>query len=118
MKSLVFLCLLGVSLSYVVERHEEISHPGWQTWKVTHKKAYKDFDEEKVRFVIWKDNAQFIDESNAKNQHMKMGMNHFGDLTNTEFRSMMNGYRMHNNTGASTFMAPAHLKAPDSVDWR
>jgi len=118
MKSLIFLCLLGVALSFVIEQSERITHAGWNSWKLTHMKGYKDMAEEKVRFAIWKDNLEYIEEYNANNKHMQLGMNHFGDLTNTEFRSMMNGYRQRNTTGGSTFMAPAHLKVPTSVDWR
>jgi len=90
----------------------------WLVWRLTHKKAYKDLDEERVRYAIWKDNAQYINEFNAQNKHMKLKINHFGDYTNLEFRAQMNGYRTMNSTGASTFMRPAHLKAPQEVDWR
>ncbi|MED6248219.1 hypothetical protein ATANTOWER_029176 [Ataeniobius toweri] len=43
-----------------------------------------------------------------------LGMNHFGDMTNKEFRKMMNGYRPRAEKKAkgSSFMKPNFLNAP------
>ncbi|XP_065582113.1 cathepsin L-like [Artemia franciscana] len=50
-------------------------------------------------------------------------MNKFGDLLHHEFRSIMNGYqhKKQNSSGAEstfTFMEPANVEVPESVDWR
>ncbi|XP_066923674.1 procathepsin L-like [Clytia hemisphaerica] len=118
MKLLALLCLIGVCVGYTIEKNPQVEDNEWLVWRLTHKKAYKDLDEERVRYAIWKDNAQYITEFNAQNKHMKLKINHFGDYTNLEFRAQMNGYRTMNSTGASTFMRPAHLQAPQEVDWR
>ena len=85
MKVLLLVCLLGVALGYIVESNNHITDKSWQSWKVQHEKEYHDIYEEKVRYAIWKDNLNFIKEFNAKNKKTKLEINHFGDLTNTEF---------------------------------
>ena len=73
---------------------------------------------EKLRYAIWQDNNRRIEEFNKLDQGYVLRINHFGDLTNTEFRDM-NEYKMSNKpSNASTFLAPANIKVPDVVDWR
>ena len=46
-------------------------------------------------------------------------MNQYGDLMHHEFTSMMNGYkRSRNITRGFTYVEPAHVRVPESVDWR
>lgn len=118
MKILLFICLLGVAQGYIIDKQEQITDNGWQTWKLQHQKNYHDIYEEKVRYSIWQDNTRFIEEFNAKDRRTRLAMNHFGDMTNTEFRRMMNGYRMRNTSAGSSFLKPLNFKAPDVVDWR
>ena len=49
-----------------------------------------------------------------------MAMNHFGDLTEIEYRSLMLGtkYRPDVKTNGSTFLPPANVELPSNVDWR
>lgn len=119
MKSLILLCLIGIAFCFTIERNEKsINDESWQIWKSAHNKAYKDLDEEKVRYTIWQDNLRRITEHNKQSNNLFLRINHFGDWTNTEFRKLMNGYlRPHNQTG-STFLAPSHVNLPDTVDWR
>ena len=77
---------MGVTLAYTIESNPQAADIPFQTWKLTHKKAYKDLDEERVRYAIYRDNLKFINEHNTLNKHMTMKINQFGDLTNTEFR--------------------------------
>lgn len=120
MKVIILLGLLGISLGYTIHSRKFISDVSWHLWKGAHGKTYKDIYEEKARFAIWKDNLHQITEFNEQNNGVVLGMNHFGDLTNTEYRSLMNGYVMRkgNRTGGSTFMASSHVEVPDTVDWR
>ena len=90
MKALLLVCLLDVALGYIIESNDHVNmimltDKNWQSWKGQHKKEYHDIYEEKVRYAIWKDNLNFIKEFNAKNKKTKLEINHFGDLTNTEF---------------------------------
>jgi len=103
-----------------------VQDEGWQIWKSGFNKQYRDFNEEQVRHAIWKDNFRRINEHNAKSNgvlggpSLRLGMNHFGDLTNTEFRETMNGY-FHKKGGeryGSTFLTPHNVKLPEAVDWR
>ena len=119
MKLFVALCILGLTSAYVVERKQRIEDAEWHSWKSTHQKSYKDHYEEKVRYSIYQDNLRRINEHNKQNSGFTLGMNHFGDLTNTEFRALMNGYlKSSSNKTGSTFLAPSHIEAPESVDWR
>ena len=86
MKVFALLCLIGISVGYTIEKNPQVADNEWFVWRLTHKKAYKDLDEERVRYAIWKDNTQYINEFNAQNKHMKLKINHFGDYTNLEFR--------------------------------
>lgn len=48
-----------------------------------------------------------------------MAMNAYGDMTNEEFRQVMNGYQMHKHKkGTKKFRAPLFHPHPKSVDWR
>lgn len=119
MKSLILLCFIGVALCFKVRYEKEaIMDEAWQIWKSAHNKLYKDLDEEKVRYTIWEDNLRRITEHNKKSSNLFLRMNHFGDMTNTEFRKTMNGYLRPANKTGSTFLAPSHINVPASVDWR
>ena len=120
MHSLVIFSLIGVAVSFTVVKQEEvIQDEGWQIWKASYNKKYSDFGEEKMRFAIWKDNFRRIVEYNQKSSNLFLAMNHFGDMTNSEFRATMNGYsRGSVKPAGSTFLSPSNLVEPDSVDWR
>jgi len=116
MKTLVVLCLVGVALSMTIER--ETTDEAWQIWKSAHNKLYENIYEEKVRYTIWADNLRRITEYNQKSTNVFLRMNHFGDLTTTEFGAKMNGYLKPANKSGSTFLKPSHVQVPDTVDWR
>lgn len=120
MHFVIILCLTGVALSYTIEREVGvIKDESWQIWKSAHNKKYSDLNEEKVRYEIWKDNLRRITEFNQKSTNLFLRMNHFGDLTNTEFQRTMNGYLQGpKNSFGSSFLAPSHTDEPDTVDWR
>ena len=76
--------------------------------------------------IIWKDNTAMIKRHNQeflRGRHtFTLKMNKFGDLTNKEFTTMMNGYKKpagYKRTGAK-YMMPANTPdpLPDTVDWR
>ncbi|KAK1133260.1 cathepsin L1-like [Acipenser oxyrinchus oxyrinchus] len=93
----------------------------WQEWKGLHGKQYSE-ETESYRRMVWEDNWRFIEQHNqehAAGKHSyKLGMNHFGDLTDQEFNKM-NGFRpdpalrklpVFNSTGSTV--------RPKSIDWR
>lgn len=115
MKGLVLLCLFGISLAHL----ETIEDKSWHLWKGLHSKSYPNMLVEKLRYAIWQDNSNRIESFNKLDQGYFLRMNHFGDLTNTEFQQQMNGMKPSSKpSGASMFMAPSNVKVPDTVDWR
>ncbi|XP_017288596.1 procathepsin L [Kryptolebias marmoratus] len=95
----------------------------WDQWKSWHQRKYHE-KEEGWRRMVWEKNLKMIELHNLEHSMGKhsyrLGMNHFGDMTNEEFRQIMNGFKpsADRKTRASLFMRPNFLKVPDSVDWR
>ena len=111
--------LLLAALNIFVASAHFVNDAGWQVWKKYHKKTYRDDGEEAVRHVIWQDNLKRIEQHNAAGG-VVLRMNHFGDMTNQEFRMTMNGLLKTNGTKSkgSAFMSPSYVKVPENVDWR
>ncbi|XP_078343799.1 cathepsin L-like peptidase [Oculina patagonica] len=124
MKCLVVLVIcLGISSAWPTKQDTDpLNDPNWKAWKSFHNKNYDDEGEERVRNFIWQDNLKRINSHNEVHKY-ELAMNHLGDMTSQEVKEMLNGYKMTKNIkGAdekpSTFLAPANVKIPDSVDWR
>uniref|UniRef100_A0A3Q3QHT4 Cystein proteinase inhibitor protein salarin n=1 Tax=Monopterus albus TaxID=43700 RepID=A0A3Q3QHT4_MONAL len=119
------LAVLAVCLSAVLSA--PIMDPQldghWNLWKSWHTKKYHD-KEELWRRMIWEKNLRKIELHNLEHSMGKhsyrLGMNHFGDMTNEEFRQIMNGYQQKTkrNTTGSLFMEPNFLQVPSALDWR
>lgn len=93
----------------------------WRAWKAEHGKSYRNHKEEMLRHVTWQANKKYIDEHN---QHAgvfgyTLKMNQFGDLENSEFKSLYNGYRMSSAPRKGKPFVPAARvqDLPASVDW-
>ncbi|RDX60089.1 Senescence-specific cysteine protease SAG39, partial [Mucuna pruriens] len=68
------------------ERHEQ--------WMKKYGKVYKDAAEKQKRFLIFKDNVEYIESFNAAgNKSYKLGINPFADQTSDEFAASHTGYR-------------------------
>ncbi|MGH0169730.1 UNVERIFIED_CONTAM: hypothetical protein FKN15_057528 [Acipenser sinensis] len=86
----------------------------------------KDQKEEGWRRMVWEKNLRKIELHNLEHSVGKhsyqLGMNHFGDMTNEEFRQLMNGYKYNKSVErkfhGSLFLEPNFLEAPQQVDWR
>jgi len=93
----------------------------WATYKESHNKKYAEM-EDGLRRLIWEDNLKVINKHNLEadmGQHSYyLGVNEYADMTNREFRAMMNGYKMQQRNSSVTFLAPSHVTYPDNVDWR
>ncbi|XP_038826790.1 procathepsin L-like isoform X2 [Salvelinus namaycush] len=74
--------------------------------------------------MVWEKNLKKIEMHNLEHSMGKhsyrLGMNHFGDMTNEEFGQLMNGYKQttERKYKGSLFMEPSYLQAPEAVDWR
>lgn len=92
----------------------------WTSYKLFHNKAYSS-KEELFRRSIWERNLAVIERHNieaSRGLHTyTMGENQFTDMTNDEFRSTMNGYRMSERRSSVQFV-PTNMDPPTAVDWR
>ena len=63
----------------------------WKAWKLDHKRGYTSGDEEALRYSIWLDNVQYIEEHNQNaDQHgFSLKMNSFGDLVRINHYSLL-----------------------------
>lgn len=95
------------------ERHEQ--------WMTLHKKVYTDSFEKEQKFQIFKENVQRIEAfNNAGNKSYKLGINHFADLTNEEFkaRNRFKGHMCSSTKKTPTFKYEHVTAVPASLDWR
>lgn len=71
---------------------------------------------------MWEKNMRMIQLHNGEYSNGKHGftmkMNAFGDMTNEEFRQLVNGYRHQKHKKGRLFQEPLMLQIPKSVDWR
>jgi cathepsin L len=102
----------------------------WLSYKQEHGKVYGSEQEETSRRLIWEKNVRFIQKHNVEEslgQHTyTVKMNKYGDLTNKEFRAMMNGFdvKAHRINQQNKPALIGHMfenptdDIPASVDWR
>ena len=118
---ILLVALIGFSAAF-----EDASLNAWKEFKLRHNKQYTNVDEDAARFAIFKMNANKVNRHNAEAQKglhtFTLKMNKFGDLTNREFRSMMNGFKpslkLNSIKPVSVFESSPNVQIPDSVDWR
>ncbi|PIN19573.1 Cysteine proteinase Cathepsin L [Handroanthus impetiginosus] len=98
----------------MVQRHEE--------WMSQYGCSYKDDTEKAKRFGIFKKNVEYIESFNeAGTRPNKLAINKFADLTNEEFRTSRNGYKMRSHqksSKVSSFRYANVTAVPSSMDWR
>ncbi|KAL7834655.1 hypothetical protein SRHO_G00289020 [Serrasalmus rhombeus] len=118
--SVLALCLSTTFTAPSLDRQLD-AH--WQLWKSWNSKNYHE-KEEGWRRMVWEKNLKKIELHNLEfsmGKHTyRLGMNHFGDMTNEEFRQVMTGYKSSSNrkSRGSLFMEPNFLEVPKQVDWR
>lgn len=93
-------------------------------WAHKHGKVYSAAEERAHRFLVWKDNLEYIQRHSEKNLSYWLGLTKFADLTNEEFRRQYTGTRIdrsrrlkkgRNATGSFRY---ANSEAPKFIDWR
>ncbi|XP_009635021.1 cathepsin L1-like [Egretta garzetta] len=94
----------------------------WEGWKSLHAKEYLG-EAEAARREVWEENLRRIQQHNweeSQGQHaFRLAMNHYGDLTDKEFNSLLNGFTPEQREEpVPLFQASAALKTPSEVDWR
>nr|KAF6314362.1 hypothetical protein mMyoMyo1_003477 [Myotis myotis] len=72
--------------------------------------------------AVWEKNMKMIELHNREysltKQGFTMAMNAFGDMTNEEFRQVMNGFQNQKQRNGKAFREPLFAQIPSSVDWR
>ncbi|XP_066113492.1 procathepsin L [Saccopteryx bilineata] len=115
---LAALCLGIVSASPQFDRSLDVQ---WYQWKATHRRLYGAYEEE-WRRAVWEKNMKMIKLHNREYSQRKhgftMAMNAFGDMTNEEFRQVMNGFQNQKQRNGRVFRDPIFARIPSSVDWR
>jgi len=91
------------------------------------RRVYLSIEELEHRYAVFKDNLQFINDHNSDiDSNFTLGINQFADLTNDEYRNLLN-FGVAKNIGSGTGFGSssncqpysAHLSSvPDSIDWR
>jgi len=91
----------------------------FNNFKTAFNKQYKSAAEEQMRFNIFKQNMDFINQHNAEADQgthtYTVGVNQFADLSKTEFKAMY--LRPYNSTRAKNVVVLPEVNA-GSVDWR
>lgn len=91
-------------------------------WMTRHGRTYTDAAEKERRFATFKANVEFIEMFNAGGHKYWLGANQFADLTNEEFRAMIDGLRSSDSRAVgskSNGFRYEHVTAvPASLDWR
>lgn len=97
----------------------------WVMFKKSYNKMYKNDKEERYRRGIWEYHLDYIQKHNLEADRgvhtFWLGVNEYADMSNDEFRKVMNGYQMKNSLRYEgiTFLPPSNLgDLPDTVDWR
>jgi cathepsin L len=81
------------------------------------KKSYG-HEEFRTRYQNFKNNLNFINAYNARNNQTKLKMNAFGDLTNAEYKKTYLGFRKDLAKPWVATFVPTKVDLPASLDWR
>lgn len=91
--------------------------PQWVDFKTTYDKVYNGEAEQK-HYDVFTANVAYIEAENAKEQHHKLGINQFTDLSREEFALQFMGYK---KPDLSDVTVGTHSwggeDLPDQVDW-
>ncbi|KAF6327532.1 hypothetical protein mRhiFer1_008251 [Rhinolophus ferrumequinum] len=117
----LFLAALCLGIASAVPKFDSTLDTHWYRWKATHRRLYR-ANEEEWRRAVWEKNMKMIELHNREYSQRKHGfslaMNAFGDMTNEEFRQVMNGFQNRKQKNGKMFREPIFAKIPSSVDWR
>uniref|UniRef100_A0A8C5LF25 Cathepsin L1-like n=1 Tax=Jaculus jaculus TaxID=51337 RepID=A0A8C5LF25_JACJA len=119
--SLVLLLTFCLGMTSAAPRPDASLDVQWLQWKIKYEKKYS-MSEEEHRRAIWEKNMQIIELHNKEYSEGKhsytMEMNAFGDLTNTEFMTHMNGFQKQTINKVKLLQKRQTPDLPKSMDWR
>jgi len=112
MKAVILCCLLASALA--LRESEYQSH--FLDFTARFQKSYPT-EEMFKRYNIFKDNLDYVNEHNAKNETYTLGINEFSDLSHQEFLSIyVGGFQPF--VGTEEHVISHAGNAPNDVDWR
>jgi KDEL-tailed cysteine endopeptidase len=96
----------------------------FEKWR-RHHTVSRDLTDKQKRFNVFKENVNYIHESNKKDKPYKLALNKFADMTREEFRQTYAGSKIHHHAmlrgaphGSEDFMYENVQSVPASIDWR
>jgi KDEL-tailed cysteine endopeptidase len=91
----------------------------FEAWRAEHGKTYESGNDAEARYAVFKENIDFIAEHNAGDHSYTVGMNQFGDMTNTEYKVMVQRCGPQVSGGVPGSLRGEKLTAdpPAAVDW-
>jgi hypothetical protein len=93
--------------------------PLFEKFTKTFNKSYADAAEYEYRFKVFVENSLYIEDYNSKSNNVKLGMNHFGDLSYAEWRRTHVGcYQSAKNRELNIVELDESNVPADTVDWR
>lgn len=100
--------------------NERLLSEQFGAWAHKHGKVYSSLEEHAHRYMVWKDNLEYIQRHSEKNRSYWLGLTKFADITNDEFRRQYTGTRIDRSKRSKrkTGFRYADSEAPESVDWR
>uniref|UniRef100_A0A9L0IHT0 Cathepsin L n=1 Tax=Equus asinus TaxID=9793 RepID=A0A9L0IHT0_EQUAS len=117
----LFLAALCLGIASAAPKLDPSLDAQWYQWKATHRRLYG-VNKEAWRRAVWEKNMRMIELHNQEYSQGKhgftMAMNAFGDMTNEEFRQVMNGLHNQTHKKGRVFREPLSAELPTSVDWR
>ncbi|XVF87354.1 hypothetical protein PTKIN_Ptkin18bG0113300 [Pterospermum kingtungense] len=123
-KFFIFMLIVSGALASAMSRilDETVLAEKYKQWMVQHGRTYALKEEENMRFQIFENNLNYIENFNSMgNQTYKLSINEFADLTNEEFLAYYAGYKIPPTTVSSKtkrFKYENLTNVPDSMDWR
>jgi len=116
LKAIVFLALLSVTLCALTERQYGIE---FGKFVERYNKSYATSSEQAYRYRVFKKNLDKIVAHNEKNLGYTLAVNHFADLTTSEFSERYLGLKFDASARKQgTLHRAASQALPDTVDWR
>jgi len=118
MKFLILLVCVATVVAGVPSAflHEHEYQSLFSKWMGEHNKNYE-IENFFGRYKLWKENLNYIHDSNQRNRSYTLAMNGFGDLTTEEFRSIYTRARPDNIKTDLHHTAVKTVAAGDSWDW-
>jgi len=112
---LVISALFACSLAAYSEREYQNA---FTSWMQKHQKSYH-HDEFLVKYKTFKNNLDFVENSNKQNNGMTLAINKFADLTNAEFKKYYLGLSgvKHIEPPTTIVLPEPHAPLPASWDW-